>query len=190
MPSLSLPLIDVETAPEAVAATLTGIQKRYGFLPNLYREFAHAPPALDGYLALSAAFGTGTLSATERNVVLLAASRVNGCRYCVAVHSTVADMQKDDPAETDRLRAGTPLSDPKLEALRRLTEALVANRGHAAAEVEAFLAAGYSAAQVLEVLVGIAMKTLSNYTNHLAETPLDAVFAARAWAPGDAGTAR
>lgn len=183
MSALSLPLLSPETAPEPVADTLRGLHARYGFLPNLYRELAHAPPALQGYLALSDAFGKGTLSATERNVVLLSASRANGCRYCVAVHSTVADMQRDDAANTAAIREGRPPADARLEALRRLTTALVEQRGHADQEVVAFLAAGFSEAQVLEVPVGIALKTLSNYANHLLETPLDGAFAPRAWTP-------
>lgn len=183
MSTLSLPLLTPETAPEPVAGTLRDLQARYGFLPNLYRELGHAPPALHGYLALSDAFSKGTLTATERNVVLLAASLANGCRYCVAVHSTVADMQHDDVAVTAAIRDGVPLLDGRLEALRALTTALVEARGHADDEVTAFLAAGFTEPQVLEVLVGIALKTLSNYANHLLETPLDPAFAARAWTP-------
>lgn len=184
MSQLSLPLIDPTTAPDPIRSTLTNLQKRYGFLPNLYRVFANAPAALDAYLAVSDAFQLSSLSATERNVVLLAVARENGCRYCVAVHSTVADMQKDSPSMTDAIREGRAIDDRKLEALRRLTEALVRERGHAPKGViDDFVAAGYSEAQVLEVLVGVTMKTLSNYTNHLANVPLDAAFAARAWAP-------
>lgn len=181
MSQLSLPLVDPSEAPEPVAAVLAGVRSRYGFVPNLYRVFAHAPPTLDAYLALSAQFGATTLSATERNVVLLAASRANGCTYCVAVHSTVADMQRDDPAVTEAIRAGAPIADSRLEALRRLTQALVEERGHAGDTIQRFLAAGFRQEQVLEVVLGIAMKTLSNYTNHLAEPPLDEAFAARAF---------
>lgn len=181
MPALKIEPIDSEHATDAVALTFALIQKRYGFVPNLYRAFAHAPGVLNSYLALAEFFGEGTLSATERNVVLLAVSRENACHYCVAVHSTVADMQRDDPAVTDAIRNGTAITDPKLEALRQLTQALVRGRGQAAAEVAAFLEVGYEPHQVLEVVLGIAMKTLSNTTNHLVETPLDAAFAKRAW---------
>lgn len=184
MSALTLPLLDPSNAPEPVAATLASLQKRYGFLPNLYRAFANAPAALDAYLAISEVFQRSTLSATERNVVLLTAARENGCTYCVAVHSTVADMQKDNPAVTDAIRDGRPIDDRKLESLRLLAASLVRERGHAPKSViSGFVAAGYSEAQVLEVLVGVTLKTLSNYTNHLAEPPLDAAFAARTWAP-------
>lgn len=184
MPKLNLPLLDSKTAPEEVRPTLAGVEKRYGFVPNLYRVFANAPVALESYLALSDCFQHGTLTPTERNTVLLAASRENGCRYCVAVHSAVADMQKDPPQHIAALRDDRPLDDPKLEALRRLTRALVRGRGHVGDDdLAAFFGAGYLPAQVLEVLVGVTLKTLSNYTNHLAETPLDGAFAARAWSP-------
>ena len=184
MANLKLPLLDSKTAPEGVRTTLADVEKKYGFIPNLYRVFAHAPSALDSYLALSDAFQRGTLSPTERNIVLLAVSRENGCQYCVAVHSTVADMQKDPPHHTDAIRNDVPIDDRKLEALRRFTQAVVRERGNLDADqVQAFLDAGYQAHQVLEILVGVTMKTLSNYTNHLAEPPLDQAFAGRAWKP-------
>ncbi|MBI4512199.1 MAG: carboxymuconolactone decarboxylase family protein [Deltaproteobacteria bacterium] len=184
MPKLNLPLLDSKTAPSSVSATLANVEKKYGLVPNLYRIFANAPIALDAYLAISDAFQRGTLSATERNIVLLAASRENGCGYCVAAHSAVADMQKDPPHYTEAIRNGVPLDDRKLEALRQLTQAVVRGRGRPEASiVQAFIDAGYQPHHVLEVLVGVTMKTLSNYTNHLAKTPLDSAFAGREWQP-------
>ncbi|MCA9675130.1 MAG: carboxymuconolactone decarboxylase family protein [Myxococcales bacterium] len=172
----------VDDAPSADArGRLESVRARYGFVPNLFRVFANAPAAIDAYVAVADAFGRTSLSATERNLILLAVSRANACHYCVAVHSTVADMQHDDAETTARLRDGRPLDDPRLEALRRLAEAMTRTRGHADAEVAAFLAVGYTPRQLLEVLVGVTLKTLSNYANHLALTPVDAAFAARAW---------
>lgn len=92
-------------------------------------------------------------------------------------------MQKDPAHVTNALRDGRPIEDPRLQALSQFTVAVVRGRGHVDEEVKAFLAAGYQPPQVLEVLVGVMLKTLSNYTNHIAGTPLDDVFAARAWAP-------
>ncbi len=181
MPQLSLPLVDPGAAPEPARTTLADVQKKYGFVPNLYRAFANAPAALDAYRSVADIFGRTSLTPTERNVVLLAASRENGCEYCVAVHSTVADMQQDSGAVTSAIRDAEPVADRRLEALRRLTQALVWGRGRAEPEVRAFIEAGYRPAQVLEVLVGIMLKTLSNYTNHLVSPPLDAAFAARVW---------
>jgi uncharacterized peroxidase-related enzyme len=181
MSRLPLDPLTPDTAPEPAASTLKKTQEGYGFLPNLYTYFAHAPGLLQGYLSLSKLLAEGTLNATERNVVMLAASRENECLYCVAVHSTIADMQKDDSAITDAIRSGAPIADAKLEALRRLTQALVRDHKNSDAEVEAFLNAGYEAHQVLEVVLGVGMKTLSNITNHLVQTPLDTAFQARKW---------
>lgn len=184
MATLDLPPVDAERAPEPVRTTLALLRQKYGFLPNLYRVFAHAPAALNGYIALAERYhADSTLSATERNVVLLAAARENECRYCVAVHSTVADMQKDAAHVTNAIRDDRAIADPKLEALRALTQALVRGRGHANAEIQRFLEVGYRPEQVMDVLTGISLKTLSNYVNHVAGTPLDDAFKARAWTP-------
>jgi uncharacterized peroxidase-related enzyme len=183
MPELVLPLIDPQSAQEPARTALAKVQTRYGFVPNLYRVFANAPIAVDAYLAVSDAFEQGSLSPTERNLVLLSVSRENTCTYCVAVHSAVADMQKDRSDIVEAVRTGKPIDDRKLEAVRKLAQALVRNSGHAEAEVREFVAAGYAPHQVIEVIVGIALKTLSNYTNHLTEPPLDTAFAGRAWRP-------
>lgn len=183
MSQLELPLVENASASEPVRETLEKVAKKYGFVPNVYRVFAHSPAALNSYLAISEQFQTGTLTATERNVVLLAAAVENECRYCVAVHSTVADMQKDAPQITEAVRTGAAIDDHKLEAVRSLAQALVRGRGHAGDKVRAFIDAGYQPAQVLEVLVGITLKILSNYTNHLCEIPLDDAFKNRAWEP-------
>jgi alkylhydroperoxidase family enzyme len=114
--------------------------------------------------------------------VTISASIENGCTYCVAGHTTIGQMRKVDGAVLDALRDSTRLPDPKLEALRDFTLAVVRERGWVSEQgQQAFLDAGYSSAQALEVVLGVTMKTLSNYTNHLAETPLDPAFEANAW---------
>lgn len=184
MAQLDLAVLTPETAPENTRGTLEDVKKKYGFQPNLYGVFAHSPAPLKGYLALSEAFDAASLSPLERNIVLLASARANDCYYCVAVHSTVGDMQKHPADVIDAIRNDTAISDAKLEALRRFTQAVVRNRGHLEdAQVKDFLAAGYQPAQALEVVTGVALKTLSNYTNHLAHPPLDAAFAGREWKP-------
>jgi uncharacterized peroxidase-related enzyme len=184
MAQLKLDVLTPDTAPETTRGTLADVKKKYGFQPNLYGVFAHSPAPLKGYLGLSEAFDSASLSPLERNVVLLSAARTNDCRYCVAVHSTVGDMQKHPPEVVEAIRNDTAIPDARLEALRRFTQAVVRNRGHLEdAQVKDFLSAGYQPHQALEVLTGVALKTLSNYTNHLAETPLDTAFAPRAWQP-------
>ena len=106
--------------------------------------------------------------------VLLAASFVNGCRYCMAAHSGLGQAVGLSPDHVTALRSGASLSDPRLEALRTFTEAMVRDRGHVGRETaQAFLAAGFTAQALLDVIVGIAFKTMSNYTDNLFEPPLD-----------------
>lgn len=160
-------------------------RRTFGFLPNLIAMLGEAPSAAAGYLALSFQFEASSFSPAERQVVLLAASVENECDYCTATHGALAAGSGLDATSVAALRAGEPLADPRLEALARFTRALVAERGRVAGEeLERFLAAGFDRAQALEAIVGVALKTLSNYANHLADTPLDLRFSPRPAAPG------
>lgn len=175
-------LHDEDSAPEAARIHFEQAQQAFGFVPNLYRVMAEAPPLLEAYKTIGDLFDQTSLSPVERQVVLLSVSRVNGCEYCVAAHSGIARMQGADEAVVQAIREGRPVPDEKLEALRRFSEAVVLKRGRPEDEdVQAFLAAGYTKANVLEVVLGVGMKTLSNYTNHLADTPLDDAFKPLAW---------
>lgn len=177
-----------ETAPEASRPILEGAAKAYGFLPNLLGAFAESPAALEGYLALSAIVDKSSFTGAEVQVAVLAASRVNECNYCMAAHSTAAAMKGVDDAVIEALRDGTPIADARLEALRRFTEVVIEKRGFADDDdVQAFLAAGFNRQNILDVVLIVSMKTLSNYTNHLAKPPVDAAFQPRAWQPRKAG---
>jgi AhpD family alkylhydroperoxidase len=125
----------------------------------------------------------------EQEVVFLTISRENGCHYCVAAHSTLADKSSGVPREvTDAIRDGDPIPDPKLRALSEFTRSLLSKRGFAdRADLQRFVAAGYREEQVLEVVLAIAVKTLSNWSNHLFDTPVDPMFGDRAWQPEEAG---
>jgi len=170
------------TAPGRSAELLQQAESAFGFVPNLLGTFAEAPATLEAYMTLGKLFDQTSFSATERQVVLLAVSAWNECHYCVAAHSTIAGMQKVPRDVVDAIRDNRPIPDPRLEALRRFTTAVVERRGWAGDEAVAeFTAAGYTQQQVLEVILGVAMKTVSNYTNHITETPLDAAFAGEAW---------
>lgn len=172
----------VATAPQAAKETLSLAEKAYGFLPNLLGTMATSPALVKAYMAVNASFEETSFTATERQIVLLATSHENACEYCVAGHSIIAQMQQVPAEIIDALRSNAPIADPKLEALRRFTVAIVNGRGWpSAGDTQAFLAAGYGQAQILEVVLGIGLKTLSNYTNHIAATPLDSAFAQAAW---------
>jgi len=173
-----------ETAQTESAELLANAEKSFGFIPNLLAVFAESPAALKAYLTIGKIFDESSFSATERQLVILAASRFNECRYCVAAHSVAAIMQKVPADVVDAIRLDQPIADSRLEALWTFTTAVVEKRGWVSEDdTAAFLTAGYTKAQILEVILGISFKTLSNYTNHIADTPLDDAFAPKAWAP-------
>jgi uncharacterized peroxidase-related enzyme len=174
-----------DTAPAASRPLLEGIQQSFGFVPNLFAVFAESPAALEGALAMGRAFSRSTLTSLEQQLVALAVSEANDCAFCMAAHSTLAKrVAKADPRLVAAVRSRQPLSDAKLEALVAFTRKLVEQRGFVAdGEVAAFLAAGYTRAQVIEVLLGVGMKTFNNYVDHIAHVPLNDQFKAEAWQP-------
>ena len=171
------------TANTTAKPLLEGSLEKYGFVPNLHGGLAEAPATLKAYIELTALFDQTSFSPTERQVILLTISVENHCTYCVAAHSMIAKhMAKADPAIVEALRNGKPLPDSQLDALAGFTRAVVKNRGLVCGQtLDKFITAGYSRAQVLEVLLGVAFKTLSNYTNHIIHAPLDTAFQAEAW---------
>jgi len=176
--NLFLPL-GVETAPEKSRPLLEKIQKSLKFIPNLFGVFANSPVLLEGYLGLEGVFEKGSLSPVERSIVLLAASVENNCKYCTAAHSTVLKAFHVPSEVVSAVRSNRPLPDPKLNSLVVLTREIISNRGHVGAQtIENFLAAGYRRDQILEVLIGVALKTMSNYLDHISPTELDQAFQA------------
>ena len=175
----------IETAPVRSRPLLEGVKQTLGFVPNLYGVIAESPAALQGALAIGDAFSHSSLSSVEQQLVVLAVSEANDCEYCVAAHSTLAKrMAKVDPALVDATRRREPLPNAKLNALVDFTRIVVEQRGFLAeADVATFLEAGYTKAQVIEVLLGVGMKTFNNYVDHLAHTPLNDQFKAEAWEP-------
>ena len=160
------PSLQGDQVPAGSRPILEKVKKGFGFIPNLFAAFSNSPVLLEGYLGLDAVYSRGTLSAAERQLVLLTASVVNECAYCVAAHSTLSKGMLKVPATVvAAVRAGQPVADAKLNALVNLTRELVQSRGHvAAATIQSFLNAGYRNDQIGEVLIGVALKTLSNYT--------------------------
>ncbi|NIZ63251.1 carboxymuconolactone decarboxylase [Sedimentitalea sp. CY04] len=172
----------LDSAPAAAKPILQNALKAYGFVPNLYATMAEAPTILEAYTTLTGVFGKSELSETERQIILMTNNRLNGCEYCMAAHTTLSQMGgvKDDVINA--LRNNTPIANSKLEALRQFTIALNKSRGWLSnTQIEAFLAAGYTQQTILEAILGTALKTLSNYTNHIAETDLDVAFVANTW---------
>lgn len=155
--------------------------KQVGFLPNMYANMANAPAVLSTYLHGYALFRSESgLAPAEQEVVFLAVSQVNGCKYCTAAHSMIADKKSGVPAPVlAAIRANAPIPDARLAALHALTVEMVKTQGRPAAQsVQAFVAAGFKEQDVLYIVLAIAVKTLSNYSNHAFATPVDEVFAA------------
>lgn len=180
---MNLEIITTETAPENVKPLLEKVQKTYGFVPNTYGVMAHAPLAVAAYLSINDLIKEyATLTPQEQQVVMLAISFENGCEYCVAVHSAVAGMVKTPPEVVASLRNETPISDARLAALAAFARSLVKYRGWVPeAEQQAFLDAGFTKGHVLEVITINALKSISNYANHLGHPALDEAFASQVW---------
>jgi uncharacterized peroxidase-related enzyme len=172
----------VQGTAEPVASILRDTQKAFGFVPNLFGVLAESPPTLTAFAALNAQFARSSFSPTERELIELTVSTENRCGYCVAGHSALAAMQGVDEGIVRALRDGKPILDRRLETLRRFTLALVRKRGMVSeTEIEQFLDAGYTQRQLLEVILGIGVKVMSNLTNNAIGIPLDEAFAPYAW---------
>lgn len=173
------------TAPEASQPFLAGAKAMFGFLPNLHAVLAESPAAHEAYVTLYklATEKTG-LSPTEVQIVLMVSNFHNRCHYCMAGHSMIMSMMKVPQEIIDALRAGTPLADPKLEALRSFARQLLEQRGHVGDDaLQAFIDAGYSNSQALDVLVCLSVKLISNFANALAHTEVDGPMKPMTWTP-------
>lgn len=173
-----------ETASGEAKPLIEASQQAYGMLPNLHAVLAESPETYKAYQQLQQLFTETSFSAAERHVVWLAINVANSCHYCVPAHSFLAKKDGVPEDVIAALRDNRPIADERLEALRRFTIAVVEKRGFVdPAEVDAFLVAGFTKRNVFEVLLGVAHTVISNYTNHIAETPVDAPFAAYEWRP-------
>ncbi len=178
----SFPLHNAASAPEAARPILEATKAAFGMLPNLHAVLAEAPAALEGYAALWSIFEKASFTPAERQVVYLTSNYENACGYCMAGHSVLAKGAGLPAAAIAAIRDGREIADPRLEALRAFTAKVVVNRGWVSeADVAAFLAAGFGRRQVLEVILGVAVKVISNYTNHVADTPLDGFMKDTVW---------
>ena len=175
---------DETNAPADAQPLLAHAKKTYGFIPNLYGVFAESPAILEAYIELSNIFGKAGFSPLEAQIVLIAASVENDCHFCVAAHSAVSVGAGLDKDVINALRENRPISDPRLEALRAFTKQVVTQRGFVAdADVDQFIQSGWTKAAVLGVILGVSLKVISNYTNHVAETELNEQFNDFVWQP-------
>lgn len=175
--SLFTPLLPQE-APRKSRELLEQARRYFGFIPNLLASMAHSPMALSVYFHANMGFEFGTLTPAERQIVLYTASKENNCAYCSASHSALARFFADVPGETlVAIESGGRPHDSKLSALVSLTRELVSQRGFVSREaIQCFLDAGYTKEQLLDVLIGIGLKTISNYFDHVSALELDNEF--------------
>jgi AhpD family alkylhydroperoxidase len=161
----------LDNAPEGSKAKLAEVAKAWGFVPQLHGNLAESPVALEAYDTLFGLVGKSTLSPVEQQVAYQAINVFHECEYCTAGHTYLSRMVKMDEQAIAALRNGAPIADAKLQALRLFAEAVVRERGFVGdAGVDAFIAAGFTKANVLEVVTIAATKTISNYTNHITHT--------------------
>ncbi len=173
---------DESTAPEESKPLIEKSKAAFGRLPGLHKVMAEAPGLLEGYQRLHELFVNSSFDKDELTVVWQTINVENECHYCVPAHTGIAKNMGVDDAIIEALRNETPLPNERLEALRSFTLKLVRDRGFVADEdVQAFLDAGFTKRNVLEVILGYSQKIMSNYTNHLAKTPVDPVFEKFAW---------
>ncbi len=178
----TLTIHTIESAPEGSKPLLEGSVKAFGMLPNLHGVLASSPQILEAYQVLHKLFTESSFDAEELTVVWQAINVEHGCNYCVPAHTGIAHSMKVDPALTEALRNQEAMPTAKLQALLDMTLIIVRNRGHVSEdELAAFYAAGYGEQQVLEIILALSQKVISNYSNHIANTPVDAPFKDFAW---------
>jgi len=170
MTAFSVPTRDDVTPDNQ--AIFDNLKKALGFVPNLYATFAHSPTALGTYLALQNA--KSSLKPKEREVINLVVSQVNDCEYCLAAHTALGKMVGFTEAQILEIRRGRASFDPKLDGLARFVREVTEKRGHVSvAATDAFLAAGWSQANLVDAIMVVGDKSISNYLHGATKIPVD-----------------
>lgn len=178
----TLQIHTIESAPEQSKPLLEKSQKAYGYVPNLHGVLAESPQLLEAYQNLHELFMNSSFNNDELTVVWQTINVEHECHYCVPAHTAIAKAMQIDDAIIDALRNKTELPSAKLETLRQTTLTLTRNRGNISKdEITEFYAAGYTQRNLLDIILGLSQKVISNYTNHIAETKIDEPFQKFAW---------
>lgn len=181
---ISLPQVNVTNADERAKGLLEAAKKQVGMIPNMYENMANFPTLLETYGTGYNLFRKeGGFTPAEQEVIFLTISKENGCDYCMAAHSVVADMMSKVPVPvTDAIRNDEEIPDARLRVLSRFVSIMVNKRGRPSDEdVNEFLMADYTEKQILAIILAISVKTISNYSNHIFHTEVDTMFKAREW---------
>lgn len=179
----SLTIHTKDTAPEQSKPLIEQTIKNFGMLPNLTAVLASSPQIMEAYQVLHQLFTSTSFDADELTVVWQTINVEHNCTYCVPAHTGIAYSMKVNQELIDALRDQKPMPNSKLQALQDFTLVIVRERGNVSqADLDNFYAAGYGEQQVLEIILGLSQKVISNYTNHIANTPVDAAFSKFSWA--------
>lgn len=175
-------LHDIESAPEGAKPLLEKSQKGFGMIPGLHAVMAESPQVLEAYQTLHRLVSDSSFDNDEKTVVWQTINVENACHYCVPAHTGIAKMMEVSDDIIEPLRNETPLPNEKLEALRDFTLAVMRKQANVSQQdLDAFFNAGYGHRQVLDVILTLSQKTMSNYINHIAQTPVDEPFQKFAW---------
>lgn len=149
---------------------LEGINQGYGFIPNLFAYMAEAPTTIEAYIAMNELVAKGSLSPAQNQVALLAVSVENGCEFCISAHRAIGKQSKANQQTLDALHRNIEIDDPSDRALVSYIRKVVAQRGYVSDEdISEFIDAGFTRQQLLEVVLIVSIKTLSNYINHITK---------------------
>lgn len=172
----------IATSPEQSQSLLTQVADGIGFVPNIFAVTAESPQALSGLVAINGVFSDSSFTPQEQQIILMATSVANGCVYCVAGHTLMA-KRLDIPEEyISALRNRQPVNHPRYAILCRLVSELIQYRGRIEeSTMSQFLAEGYSKAQFFELVLGISVKTFTNYVSNALSLTLDDAFKAHQW---------
>ena len=163
-----------ESSPDASQPLLEAVKKQLGVIPNLMKLIGNSPAALEGYLSLNGALSKGTLGAKTGERIALAIAEFNRCDYCLSAHTYLAtNVAKLDVVEVNANRLGES-TDPKANAAVRFALSIAQQKGHVSnAKMGDIKAAGFSDAQIIEIILHVALNTLTNYVNSVAQTVID-----------------
>ncbi len=166
--------VAISNAPAASQPLLEAVKKQLGVVPNMFRLVSNSPTALQGYLDLSGALGKGALPVPTRERIALAVAEINGCSYCLSAHTYLGkNLAKLDDSEIAANRSGVS-NDPQADAAVRFAAKVASARGHVSEDdVRAVKRAGYDDAQVIEIVLHVALNTWTNYINEVAKTDID-----------------
>jgi len=166
----AFPKHDLDTSNVEAAKLLGSVKEKYGFVPDLFTYMAEAPTSLEAYMNLAGLIGKSSLTPQQAQIIQLAISVENSCDFCETAHTAMGKINKASLQTIEAIKTKTEIEDPKDRALVNLALNVNRKRGWLDDDdLNAFFDAGFAHQQVLEVILCITIKTLSNYTNHLTK---------------------